>query len=53
MGSSIRIRTNTNFLVLTRQNLPTLDIAEETVEAGVRKGAYVVFESEKILNTYY
>ena len=34
-------------LVLTRQNLPTLDIAEETVEAGVRKGAYVVFESEK------
>lgn len=24
-------------LVLTRQNLPTLDIAEETVEAGVRK----------------
>lgn len=34
-------------LVLTRQNLPTLDIAEGTVEAGVRKGAYVVFETEK------
>lgn len=34
-------------LVLTRQNLPTLDVAEETIEAGVRKGAYVVFETEK------
>ena len=33
-------------LVLTRQNLPTLDIAEGTVEAG-GKGAYVVFETEK------
>ena len=33
-------------LVLTRQNLPYLDVDEETVEEGVRKGAYVVFETE-------
>ena len=33
-------------LVLTRQNLPYLDVDEETVEQGVRKGAYVVFETE-------
>ncbi|RIL69874.1 transketolase [Staphylococcus devriesei] len=33
-------------LVLTRQNLPYLDVAEDVVEEGVRKGAYVVFETE-------
>ncbi|MDU3146409.1 transketolase [Staphylococcus sp.] len=33
-------------LVLTRHNLPYLDVDEETVEEGVRKGAYVVFETE-------
>lgn len=33
-------------LVLTRQNLPYLDVDEETDEEGVRKGAYVVFETE-------
>lgn len=33
-------------LVLTRQNQPYLDVDEETVEQGVRKGAYVVFETE-------
>lgn len=33
-------------LVLTRQNLPYLDVDEKTVEQGVRKGAYVVFETE-------
>lgn len=33
-------------LVLTRQNLRYLDVDEETVEQGVRKGAYVVFETE-------
>lgn len=33
-------------LVLTRQNLPYLDVDEETVGQGVRKGAYVVFETE-------
>ena len=33
-------------LVLTRQNLPYLDVDEETVEEGVRKGAYVVFETK-------
>ena len=33
-------------LVLTRQNLPYLDVDEDTVEQGVRKGAYVVFETE-------
>ncbi|MCD9065521.1 transketolase [Staphylococcus pasteuri] len=34
-------------LVLTRQNLPTLDVSEETVEEGVRKGAYIVYESKE------
>lgn len=34
-------------LVLTRQGLPVLDVEESTVEEGVRKGAYVVFETEK------
>src|SRR5699024_12729910 len=29
-------------LVLTRQNLTTMDLPKETVEEGVRKGAYVV-----------
>lgn len=33
-------------LVLTRQNLPYLDVDEEMVEEGVRKGAYIVFETE-------
>lgn len=33
-------------LVLTRQNLPVLDVSKETVEEGVRKGAYVVYESD-------
>ncbi|MBI5975243.1 transketolase [Staphylococcus canis] len=34
-------------LVLTRQGLPVLDVTEDTVEEGVRKGAYVVYESDK------
>ena len=34
-------------LVLTRQNLPTLEVSEETVEEGVRKGAYIVYESKE------
>ncbi|AVQ36290.1 transketolase [Staphylococcus kloosii] len=34
-------------LVLTRQNLTALDLPKEVVEEGVRKGAYVVYESEK------
>ncbi|AYU55156.1 transketolase [Staphylococcus debuckii] len=33
-------------LVLTRQNLPVLDVPKDTVEEGVRKGAYVVYESD-------
>ncbi|WP_049370658.1 transketolase [Staphylococcus epidermidis] len=36
-------------LVLTRQNLPTLDVDKRTVENGVRKGAYIVFETEQQL----
>lgn len=36
-------------LVLTRQNLPTLDVDKQTVENGVRKGAYIVFEAEQQL----
>jgi transketolase len=39
-------RTPTS-LVLTRQNLTALDLPKEVVEEGVRKGAYVVYESEK------
>ena len=34
-------------LVLTRQGLPVLDVEESVVEEGVRKGAYVVYETEK------
>ena len=37
-------------LVLTRQNLPTLDVDKQTVENGVRKGAYIVFETEQQLD---
>ena len=36
-------------LVLTLQNLPTLDVDKQTVENGVRKGAYIVFETEQQL----
>lgn len=36
-------------LVLTRQNLPTLDVDKQTVKNGVRKGAYIVFETEQQL----
>lgn len=36
-------------LVLTRQNLPTLDVDKQTVENGVRKGTYIVFETEQQL----
>ena len=36
-------------VVLTRQNLPTLDVDKQTVENGVRKGAYIVFETEQQL----
>ena len=36
-------------LVLTRQNLPTLDVDKQTVENGVRKGADIVFETEQQL----
>lgn len=36
-------------LVLTRQNLSTLDVDKQTVENGVRKGAYIVFETEQQL----
>ncbi|HFO1652469.1 TPA: transketolase [Staphylococcus aureus] len=34
-------------LVLTRQNLPVLDVPEDVVEEGVRKGAYKVYGSEE------
>ncbi|HDJ5125129.1 TPA: transketolase [Staphylococcus aureus] len=34
-------------LVLTRQNLPVLDVPEDVVEEGVRKGAYTVYDSEE------
>ncbi|HHQ7193719.1 TPA: transketolase [Staphylococcus aureus] len=34
-------------LVLTRQNLPVLDVPEDVVEEGVRKGGYTVYGSEE------
>lgn len=34
-------------LVLTRQNLPVLDVPEDVVEEGVRKDAYTVYGSEE------
>ncbi|HCY6395666.1 TPA: transketolase [Staphylococcus aureus] len=34
-------------LVLTRQNLPVLDVPEDVVEEGARKGAYTVYGSEE------
>ena len=40
-------------LVLTRQNLPTLDVDKQTVENGVRKGAYIVLKQNNNLNIYY
>lgn len=33
-------------LVLTRQDLPILDVSEEEVEEGVRRGGYIVYKSE-------
>ncbi len=33
-------------LVLTRQDLPALDVSEEAVEEGVRRGGYVVYQTE-------
>ena len=33
-------------LILTRQNVTTLDVDQQTVEEGVRKGAYVVKEAK-------
>ncbi|GGB06438.1 transketolase [Macrococcus hajekii] len=34
-------------LVLTRQNLPALDVAEDVLEDGVRRGGYIVYQSEQ------
>lgn len=34
-------------LVLTRQGLPTLNVAETILEEGVRRGAYIVSDAEK------
>ncbi|MGJ5712034.1 transketolase [Staphylococcus auricularis] len=34
-------------LVLTRQKLDVMDLDKDTVEEGVRKGGYVVYESEQ------
>jgi len=33
-------------LVLTRQGLPTLDVAKSTLDDGVRKGAYIVSDAK-------
>ncbi|CDR65291.1 transketolase [Staphylococcus schweitzeri] len=34
-------------LVLTRQNLPVLDVPEKVIEEGVRNGAYTVYGTEE------
>ena len=40
-------------LVLTRQNLPYLDVDEETVEEGVRKVHMLYLKLKLNLNIYY
>ncbi|MGU3218344.1 transketolase-like TK C-terminal-containing protein [Staphylococcus aureus] len=48
VGKCLRIVESTpTSLVLTRQNLPVLDVPEDVVEEGVRKGAYTVYGSEE------
>ena len=47
LGVALESEKTPTSLVLTRQNLTALDLPKEVVEEGVRKGAYVVYESEK------
>jgi transketolase len=44
---SIESTKNPTMLVLTRQNLPTLESTKEEAYEGVKKGAYVVSKSSK------
>ncbi|WP_010286194.1 transketolase [Kurthia massiliensis] len=44
---ALESETTPTALVLSRQNLPVLDVAKEDVYAGVAKGAYVVAASTK------
>jgi transketolase len=44
---SIESKTNPTMLVLTRQNLPTLDSTKDQAYEGVKRGAYVVSKSSK------
>lgn len=44
---AVESKSNPTVLVLSRQNLPVLDVAKETVYEGVEKGAYVVSASSK------
>lgn len=39
---AVESKDRPTMLVLTRQNVPVLDVDSKTLEAGVRKGAYVV-----------
>ena len=36
-----------SLLVLTRQNLPVLDVQADVLEEGVRRGAYIAYQSEQ------
>lgn len=36
-----------SLLVLTRQNLPVLDVQSNVLEEGVRRGAYIAYQSEQ------
>src|SRR5690606_34603169 len=44
---AVESKSTPTILVLSRQNLPVLDVATETVYEGVEKGAYVVSASSK------
>ncbi|WP_339195050.1 transketolase [Solibacillus sp. FSL R5-0449] len=44
---AVESKSTPTVLVLSRQNLPVLDVATETVYEGVEKGAYVVSASAK------
>ncbi|MER1989016.1 MAG: transketolase [Solibacillus isronensis] len=44
---AVESKSTPTVLVLSRQNLPVLDVATETVYEGVEKGAYVVSASSK------
>jgi len=44
---AIESKDRPTILVLTRQGLPTLDVDDNTLSEGVRKGAYVISDAEE------